>query len=151
MLVAAMTLLDAKQYDPSRDRRRNFRILGIVIVLALIAGLAWNFRNLAAERVADQFFQDLQRKNYEAAYGVWMHDPNWKQHPEKYSRYPFGEFYQDWGPGGEWGLIKSHRIYGSLTPKNASGVIIEVVVNERAEHARVWVETSDKTMSFSPY
>jgi hypothetical protein len=145
-----MTLLDAKQYDPSRDRRRNIRILSNVIVLAVIAGLAWNYRNLAEERIATQFFEDLEQKNYEAAYGVWMHDPNWKQHPEKYSQYTFGEFYRDWGPGGEWGLIKSHRIYGSLNPKNASGVIVEVVVNERAEHARVWVEKSDKTMSFSP-
>jgi len=145
-----MTLLDAKQYDPSHDRRRNIRILSIIIVLAIIAGLAWNYRNLAEERIATQFFEDLQQKNYEAAYAVWMHDPNWKQHPEKYSQYTFGEFYRDWGPGGEWGLIKSHRIYGSLNPKNGSGVIVEVVVNERAEHARVWVEKGDKTMSFSP-
>jgi hypothetical protein len=145
-----MTLLDAKQYDPSQDRRRNIRILTVIIVLAVVAGLAWNYRNLAEERIADHFFQDLQDKNYEDAYAVWMHDPNWKQHPEKYSQYTFGEFYRDWGPGGEWGLIKSHRIYGSLTPKNASGVIVEVVVNERAEHARVWVEKADKTMSFSP-
>jgi hypothetical protein len=145
-----MTLLDAKQYDPSHDRRRNIRILSIIIVLAIIAGLAWNYRNLAEERIATQFFGDLQQKNYEAAYAVWMHDPNWKQHPEKYSQYTFSEFYRDWGPGGEWGLIKSHRIYGSLNPKNGSGVIVEVVVNERAEHARVWVEKGDKTMSFSP-
>jgi hypothetical protein len=32
-----------------------------------------------------------------------------------------------------------------------SGVIVEVVVNNRAEHARIWVQKSDRTLSFSPY
>jgi hypothetical protein len=30
-------------------------------------------------------------------------------------------------------------------------VIVEVVVNDRSEHARIWVEKSDKTLGFSPY
>ena len=62
------------------------------------------------------------------------------------------EFYRDWGPGGEWGLVKSHEIYGSATPKGGgSGVIVEAVVNERAEHARLWVQKDDKSLTFSPY
>jgi hypothetical protein len=81
-----------------------------------------------------------------------MHDPNWQQHPAKYSQYPFNDFYRDWGPGGEWGLIKSHRIYGSANPKGGgSGVVVEVIVNDRSQHAQVWVEKGDKTISFSPY
>jgi len=147
-----MTLLDAKEYDPSRDRRRRIRVISIIIVLALVAGLVWYFHDWPEEHVADQFFQALQDKNYEAAYGIWMHDPDWKHHLDKYKQYSFNEFYSDWGPGGEWGIIKSHRIYGSLTPKGGgSGVVVDVVINERAEHARVWVQKSDKTMSFSPY
>ena len=146
-----MTLLDAREYDPSRDRRRRIRVITIVAVLLLILGVVWYYHNWPEEHVADQFFQALQDKNYEAAYGTWMHDPGWRQHIAKYSQYPFNEFYRDWGPGGEWGLIKSHRIYGSLTPKGGSGVVVEMIVNERAEHARVWVQKSDKTMSFSPY
>ncbi len=146
-----MTLLDAQQYDPSRDRRRRIRVISIVVLFAVIGALAWYFHNWPEERIADQFFQALQDQNYNAAYGIWMHDPNWQQHPTKYTQYPFNDFYHDWGPGGEWGLIKSHRIYGSATPKGGgSGVIVEVIVNERAEHARVWVERSDKTISFSP-
>jgi len=30
-------------------------------------------------------------------------------------------------------------------------VIVEVVVNDRAEHARLWVQKSDKTVTFSPF
>ena len=81
-----------------------------------------------------------------------MHDPGWKQHAQKYAQYAYGDFYNDWGPGGEWGTIHSHKIYASGTPRGgSSGVIVEVVVNDRSEHARIWVEKSDKTLSFSPY
>lgn len=151
-MLIAMTLLDAQQYDPARDRRRRIRIASAVVVILVLAGLTWSHRNWPEERAANQFFDALQKQDHEAAYGIWMHDPQWKQHPEKYSQYPFNEFYRDWGPGGEWGVIKSHKIYGSASPKGGgSGVIVEVVVNERSEHARVWVQKSDKTLSFSPY
>ncbi|MGH9513485.1 MAG: hypothetical protein ACRD2U_15245 [Terriglobales bacterium] len=147
-----MTLLDAREYDPSRDRRRRTIAITIIVVLAIITGLAWYFHNWPEERIADQFFQALQNRNYEAAYGIYMHDPTWQQHPQKYAQYPYADFYRDWGPGGEWGLIKSYKIYGSATPKGGgSGVIVEVIVNDRAEHARIWVERADKTISPSPF
>lgn len=147
-----MTLLDAKEYDPQKERRRRARIISAIIALLALAFLGWWFRYWPEERVADRFFDALQRKDFETAYGVWMHDPQWKQHPERYPKYPFNEFYRDWGPGGEWGLIKSHKIYAVGTPPGGgSGVIVDVTVNDRAERARVWVEKSDKTMSFSPY
>jgi hypothetical protein len=48
--------------------------------------------------------------------------------------------------------VKSYKIYAAGTPPGGgSGVIVDMIVNDRAEHARVWVEKSDKTMSFSPY
>jgi hypothetical protein len=148
-----MTLLDAKEYDPRRDRRRRLQISTTIFVVLVIAFFAWNFRYWPEERIVAQFFDALQNKQYETAYGIWFHDPDWQQHKEKYAQYPYNEFYQDWGPGGEWGLIKSHRIYASGTPKggSASGVIVEVIVNDRSEHARVWVQKSDKTLTFSPY
>ena len=147
-----MTLLDAQEYDYARARRRRIRIASIVIFLLLVAGLAWAYHNWPEEHVVDKFFDALQQQNYEAAYGIWLHDPNWKQHPQKYTQYSYNDFYNDWGPGGEWGIIKSHDIYGSGTPRGGgSGVIVEVVINARSEHARLWVEKSDKTLSFSPY
>jgi len=30
-------------------------------------------------------------------------------------------------------------------------VIVEVIVNNRSEHARLWVQKSDKTLTFSPF
>ena len=147
-----MTLLDAKQYDETAARRRRNRIASAVVLLLIVVWLAWLYRNLPEERIVSHFFAALQKQDYEKAYGIWMHDPDWKLHPQKYSNYTYNEFYRDWGSGGEWGLIKSFQIYASGTPKGGgSGVIVEVVVNGRLEHARIWVQKSDKTLSFSPY
>ena len=147
-----MTLLDAKEYDPAKERKRRARIISAIVVLLLLVFLGWWFRYWPEERVADRFFDALQHQDYEVAYGIWMHDPQWKQHPERYPKYPYSEFYRDWGRGGEWGLIKSYKIYAvGAPPGGGSGVVVDVTVNDRAERARVWVEKSDKTMSFSPY
>jgi hypothetical protein len=147
-----MTLLDAKEYDPEKERKRRTRIISVVVLVLVAAGLAWWFRFWPEERVAEHFFDALQQQSYESAYAIWMHDPQWRQHPDHYQKYPFNEFYRDWGPGGEWGVIKSHKIYAvGAPPGGGSGVIVDVTVNDRAQPARVWVQKSDKTMSFSPY
>lgn len=148
-----MTLLDAKVYDEAAARRRRNRKITAAVIAVVAITLTWLYRNWPEERIVDHFFQALQKKDYETAYGIWWHDPDWRQHPERYSKkYPFNEFYRDWGPGGDWGLIKSYKICASGAPPGpaGSGIIVEVIVNERAEHARLWVEKSDKTLSFSP-
>jgi hypothetical protein len=147
-----MTLLDAKEYDPEKERRKKVRIISAIAFLLLAGFFLWWFRYWPEERVAEHFFDALQKQDYESGYGIWMHDPQWRQHPDRYKKYPFNEFYTDWGPGGQWGLVKSYKIYAAGTPPGGgSGVIVDIIVNDRAEHARVWVEKSDKTMSFSPY
>jgi hypothetical protein len=144
-----MTLLDAPQYDPAKTRRRRIKIGAIVVAVVILLVLGWLYRNWPAEHEVDRFFSALQKQDYEAAYGIYFHDPNWRQHLQKYSQYTYADFYRDWGPGGEWGLIKSHRIYGSASTKD--GVIVEVVVNERADRARIFVAKSDKTLTVYPY
>ena len=99
--------------------------------------------------MADHFFAALQQKDYEKAYGIWMADPAWKQHPNQHARYPYNEFYRDWGPGGDWGVVRSYKLLGSAS-LGSSGVVVVVDVNERADKARVWVDKKDKSMSFSP-
>ena len=146
-----MTLLDAKEYDEQRAHKRNVRIIWIVAIVLIVAGLGWWFRYWPQERMVGHFFEDLQKQDYNAAYGLWMHDPDWKQHPQEHAKYPFGDFIRDWGQGGEWGVIKTYKVYGASTcPGPASGVVVDVIVNDRTEHAQVWVEKSDKTLSFPP-
>ncbi len=48
-------------------------------------------------------------------------------------------------------MVKSHEVNGSVSPSGANGVIVDVTVNGRAEHARIWVDGADKTLGFSPY
>jgi hypothetical protein len=146
-----MTLLDAREFDAAKDRRRKMRIIIAIVVVIVLLGVGWWFRFWPEERVAGKFFDALQKQDYNVAYGVWMQDPSWQQHPEKHARYPFNDFYRDWGPGGEWGLIKTEKVFGASTcPGGGTGVVVDVVVNDRTEHAQVWVQKSDKTMSFPP-
>ncbi|HVI08510.1 MAG TPA: hypothetical protein VND65_09480 [Candidatus Binatia bacterium] len=146
-----MTLLDAKEYHPEKERQRRTRaVYALVAALVLIALVWWN-RYWPQKHVADNFFASLERQDYEAAYGIYFADPSWRQHPQNHAQYPLNEFKQDWGPGGEWGLIKSYRIFGeSNCPGGGSGVVVDVVVNDRAQHAQVYVDKSDKTISTPP-
>jgi hypothetical protein len=148
-----MTLLDAQPYDPTKARRRNIKIAVTIAVVIVLAALAWMYRNWPEERAVDKFFTALQHQDYETAYGIYFNDPGWRQHQQKYPQYTYADFYRDWGPGGEWGLIKSHKIYGSANTKGfgSGGVVVEVIVNERTEHARMFVQKSDKTLTVYPY
>jgi hypothetical protein len=146
-----MTLLDAQEYDAEKARRGKKRIISITAILLIVLALVWWFRYLPDERLVGRFFDALQKQDYKTAYGIWMQDPEWQQHPNQHPKYPFNDFYRDWGPGGEWGLIKTQKVYGASTcPGGGSGVVVDVVVNDRAEHAQVWVEKSDKTLSYPP-
>ena len=147
-----MTLLNPPTYDLRRERRKKELLAAGLLLLALIGLLTYRFWNWREERAVDRFFTHLEQKDYEGAYGVWMADAGWRQHSPKYTRYTYDDFYRDWGPGGQWGLIKSHKIEAAVRPpKGGSGVIVVVIINQRAEKAFLWVEKSDLTLSFSPY
>ena len=145
------TLFEAPPYDPARERRRKVLIAAAAAAIVVVLALLWVFRNFPEERVVDKFFAALQQQQFETAYGIWQADPDWKQHPDKYKSYPYQDFYRDWGPGGDWGVIKSYSIVGTAVPTPpASGVVVVVTVNHRVEQARIWVQKKDKTLSFSP-
>jgi hypothetical protein len=146
-----MTLLDAQEYDSKKARKRNLRIISAIAVVLIVAGLVWWKRYWPEERLVGKFFAALQEQDYKTAYAIWMQDPQWQQHPQNYPKYPFNDFYRDWGPGGEWGLIKTQKVYGSSTcPGGGTGIVVDVIVNDRTEHAQVWVEKSDHTLSYPP-
>ena len=81
-----MTLLDAKEYDEEKERKKRKRIISTVVAVLVVTFLLevtgsilfktplW-FLYWPEERVADRFFDALQKHDYEAAYGIWMHDP----------------------------------------------------------------------------
>jgi hypothetical protein len=143
-----MTLLDAETYDEARARRRRNLIIAAVIAGLILAWVAYHFRNYPERRAADQFFAALEHQDFERAFAVWLKDAAWRQHPNQTAKYGYGDFSQDWGPAGEWGAIKSYSVDCSYA--TASGVIVQITVNHRAEHAYLWVDKGDKTLHFSP-
>jgi hypothetical protein len=148
-----MTLLDAKEFDPEKESRKRKRLVLIITVVVIILFFGWWFRYWPEEHTVGRFFDALQKQDFKTAYGVWMHDPNWPQHPGEHAKYPFNDFYRDWGPGGEWGPIKTVKVNGASTcpgPTPSSGVLVDVIVNDRTQHAQVWVERSDRTLSYPP-
>ena len=145
------TIFTAPQYNPARERRRKIILIVIATVVVVGAILAWWFRYWPEEHVVNKFFDALQAKDYNTAYGIWQHDPKWQQHPQQYSAYPFGDFYRDWGPSGDWGIIKSHQVDCAASPPGGNGVVVVVTLNDRAQKARMWVLSKDKTLTFSPF
>jgi hypothetical protein len=146
-----MTLLDAKEYHPEKERRKKVRIASAIILVLVLAFIGWWNRFWPEKQVADKFFSSLQKQDLETAYGLYYADPGWRQHPQNHAQYPLNEFKQDWGPGSEWGVVKKYEIYGtSNCPGGGTGVVIDVVVNDRVQHAQLYVDKTDKTISTPP-
>lgn len=143
--------MDAKVYDEAGARRRKARIMAVIGTLLVVGFLLYQLRFWPEERLVDKFFTSLEKQDYETAYGLYTADSAWKQNQQQHSMYPYTEFYRDWGPGGEWGLVKNYKIYATgECPKGGSGVIVEVIVNQRSEHEQIYVQKKEKTFSPSP-
>lgn len=150
-----MALMDAKEYDPRPAQRRNRMIAIAVLVVLAVAAYLYFTRYDAEKKVINNFFHALEQKDFDTAYGIYQGDPDWKQHPQKYSTYTLNQFTLDWGPSGEYGPITSHRLDCALEPPkkdfvSPSGVVVVVTINNRAEPRSMWVEKKTKTITDSP-
>ncbi len=136
-----MTLLNAPEFNPARENRKRNLLIGVGVVFALlvvaclggyIAGHGWLFTNLPAEHRVNNFFNALEAKDYGKAYGIWLNDPNWQQHPQKYD-YKLQRFTEDWTTESPVkGPITSHHIDISKTDGSGTfgtGIIVAVRVN----------------------
>jgi len=150
-----MALMDAKEYDPRPAQRRK-RIIATVVVLAIaVAVYLYLTRYDAEKKVIDSFFHALEQKDFDTAYGIYQGDPDWKQHPQKYSNYSVNQFQLDWGPSGEYGAISRHQVDCALAPPkkdfvSPSGVVVVVTINGRAEPRSMWVEKKTRSITDSP-
>ncbi len=150
-----MALMDAKEYDPRPAAKRRKIIATVVVAALAISVYLYLTRYDSEKKVINNFFQAIEQKDFDKAYGIYQGDPDWKQHPEKYSKYTLGQFTVDWGPSSEYGTITSHRVDCVLEPPkkefaSPSGVVIVVIINNRAEPRSMWVEKKSKTISDSP-
>ncbi len=159
-----MTLMDAPKFDPTREKRRTMIVrlsaAGVVVLIVawwLVAGRPvdwpWNWDHYWFGRIeANQFLSAIEANDLQKAYGVWVHDKNWQQHPQKYGTYPFNRFTGDWGPtspDNEYGPIRSHHI--ALIGHYGNGVLIAILMNGRKSDAlNLAYDPRTGQLSFAP-
>lgn len=155
-----MSLLDAPAYNARRENlNRNLLIAGGVLILLFVVltlagfmlGHGWLFSNLSTEHKVDTFFDTLEAKDYSKAYGIYNNDPNWQQHPDKYSGYPLNRFTEDWTIDSPVkGPVLSHHVDISKTDGTGTfgtGIIVAVRVN--GDHkVFMYVNRADGTMTW---
>ena len=159
-----MTLLDAPIFDEARARRRNmiFRLTasGVLVLFVaswLVAGRPidwpWNWGHYLVGRAkVNGFLGAVEANDLAKAYGIWINDKNWQQHPQQHNTYPFARFQNDWSstsPDNEYGAIKSHQIV--VAGHYGNGVLVASLINGRKSDA-LDLEYDPKTgqLSFSP-
>jgi hypothetical protein len=155
-----MSLLDAPAYDPTSDnRKRNILIAAAATIFLLtvltfagyISGHGWLFTNLGAEHKVNNFFNALETRDYAKAYGIYYNDPNWQQHPQKYSGYPLARFTEDWTTHSPINVpITSHHIDVSKTDGSGAfgtGYIVAVDANHGHE-IFMYLNRDDGTMTW---
>lgn len=159
-----MTLLDAPRYDAARARRNStilYSGIGLFFVLLIGGWIAsgfavdwpWNwYTHVRARMAANAFLTDLEKNDLEKAYGVWMHDPDWKSHPQAHNTYPFERFEQDWSPtssANDYGPIKSHKIVAARISGNV--LLMGIRINGLKSNALFLnYEPKSKQLGFSP-
>jgi hypothetical protein len=159
-----MTLLDAPKFDLAREQRRQvflYSTAGFLFVLLIVWWLVagrpvdwpWNWNSyLFGRSTVNSFLIDVERNDLSAAYGVWIHDKSWQQHPEKHSVYPFSRFQEDWSstsPDNEYGAIQSHKI--ALAGRYGNGVLIAILINGRKSKAlNLDYDPQTKGLDFAP-
>ena len=159
-----MTLLDAPVFDEVRARRRRLfgwsasvLVVVLLVVWWLMAGRPvdwpWRWNNHLFGRVtANRFFVAVEKNDMAAAYGIWLHDKNWQQHPALSGPYTFQRFQSDWSPDShenEYGAIKSHKIVAARMYGNV--LLMAILVNGRKSDAiNIDYDPKNHTLNFSP-
>jgi hypothetical protein len=153
-------LMNAPAYDPTRDNRRRDILIGVavtIVVLGIITftgfvmGHGWLFSNLGYEHRVNTFFTALEAKDYSKAYALYNNDPDWQQHPTKYTDYPLARFTEDWTTDSPvHAPITEHHVDISKTDGSGTfgtGVIVAVRVNG-GHKVFMYVNRADKTMTW---
>lgn len=159
-----MTLLDAPKFDAVRERRVRTilyssagAVFALIVAFWLFAGRPvdwpwWWLNHMRGRHTANQFLTDVEKDDLPKAYGVWMHDPDWQQHADKYPNYPYKRFYDDWSrtsPDNEYGVIQSHNIV--VAHQYGNTVLMAILINGRKSNAlNLTYDPKTHTLNFSP-
>jgi hypothetical protein len=152
-----MTLLNAPAYNERRETlKRNLLVGSGILIVALVLitltgyvmGHGWFFINLPAEYKVKSFLNTVEQGDYAKAYGIWEHDPEWQQHPEKYKDYPLQRFTEDWTTETSWeGPVTSFHV--DVSKRNATGTAVAATINGK-KRLFLFCNKSDGTITYFP-
>jgi hypothetical protein len=153
--LAAVTLLNAPDYDPTSDiRTRKILIVSSIAVAVLfiatvtgyVLGHGWLFSNLGYEHRVNTFFNALEAKDYKTAYGIYNADDG-----HDHSDYTLTRFTDDWTTHSPVNApITWHHVDISRTDGSGAfgtGVIVAVRINGN-HPIFMYVSRKDKTMTW---
>lgn len=149
-----MGILDSGAEEPKSKLRRY--IVSVIALVLLLVFVVWHtFRFFPEKRAAQRFFDALAAGDTARAYELWKPLPS----------YTMDRFLEDWGPSGYYGPVESYRIQSVSWPeKGGNSVIVvaelspfapfpednDVQKTRRIKEVRIWVNSSDKSLSFPP-
>ena len=143
-----------RQRVPSRKRAQEkesglFPTIVLIVVLALVGW--WN-RFWPEKHIAGKFFSALQKQDFETAYGIYYADPALETASAESLAVSVQRIHARLGTQAASGASsRRFQIYGaSNCPGGGSGVVVDVIVNDRAQHAQLYVDKTDKTISSPP-
>jgi len=151
-----MPLLDAPEYDEKKEERKKHLLIGglaaivLVLVIALsgfFMGHGWFFINVPAELRVNKFLNTVEAGDFPKAYGIWMNDDAWQQHPQQYD-YTLQRFTEDWSTKSDYGTIHSHHV--NFSHRDGSSIIVAVTINNSPDMFFLLYEAKSKTLSYSP-
>jgi hypothetical protein len=159
-----MTLLDAPEFDAARSKRKILILqccAGALVLLLVTWWLMasqpvdwpWNWnRYLFGRSAVNKFLSAVEADDLTRAYGIWVNDKNWQQHPAQHSVYPYARFQGDWSatsPDNEYGAIRSHKI--ALAARYGNGLLVAVLINGRKSDAlNLAYDPKTGQLSFAP-
>jgi hypothetical protein len=153
-----MTLLNAPQYNETKEKAKRNALVGAGLAIAaavllclagFFTGHGWFFMNLPAEHRVKVFLDTLQEGDFAKAYGIWENDADWQQHPDKYKDYPLSRFTEDWTTASDWhGPVKSFHV--DVSKRDETGTVVAATVNNSRKRLFLKYQKKDGTLSYFP-
>jgi hypothetical protein len=134
------------QYGEGEEQREKIIrwIVVSAVLLSITGGVLYFFlKNYKQESQARTFFNQLEKHDYQGAYGTWG-----CTEATPCRDYSFNSFMEDWGPKSSHADVSGYSIRKSRSC--GSGVILTVDFGPNKQE-KLWVERRELTIGFSPW
>lgn len=129
--------------DAQRERNVKRIILAAVGALVLVGILFLVFRNYPEKRQISQFLDNLQKRDFQAAYTQFGCTP-----AKPCRDYSFEKFMEDWGPKSAHPDLSSAEI---AYVRSCRSGLVEAIAFPNGEQVPLFVQRADRSVGFAPY